>query len=409
MKGVVLAAGRGTRLEPITSTTPKPLLRFLGKPYAQLVLERLHEAGIYETFVLVPSGHRELFRDSLTPSHLVEQSEPKGTAHAVSLALSHARGATLVQYGDNMFKTKSLRDILAVHAEAKNIATIAVAKVDNPSKYGAVKVDGRGRVLHIEEKSEQPTSNLAFVGLMVLEPDFLKYSESVDKSPRGELELTDALNRAATSSEVGVVDITGAVWHDLTYPWDILSIHEEMINEMPLDVEGEVEQGVVIKGSVYIGEGSRVKSGTYIEGPVWIGKHVTVGPNSYLRPFTAVDDGCRIGSACEVKASVVYQNTHISHLSYVGDSVIAESVNLGAGTITANLRFDERAIKVNVNGVRVNSGRSKLGCFIGAGVKTGINVSLNPGVKVGQGAYILPGTVVRTDVAPYSIYPPKAA
>ncbi|MEM4047564.1 MAG: nucleotidyltransferase, partial [Metallosphaera sp.] len=152
------------------------------------------------------------------------------------------------------------------------------------------------------------------------------------------------------------------------------------------------------KGEVVIEEGSIVRHGSVIEGPVYIGKNSSIGPNAYIRPYTVIGSNSKIGSFVEVKESVIMENTKIPHLSYVGDSVIAEDVNFGAGTLIANLRFDERDIYVNIKEKRLNSGRKKLGAIIGAHVRTGINVSILPGVKIGSYARIYPGAVVNRDV-----------
>ena len=106
----------------------------------------------------------------------------------------------------------------------------------------------------------------------------------------------------------------------------------------------------------------------------------------------------KVGAGCEIKNSIVMKNTKIPHLSYVGDSILGEGCSLGAGTITANLRFDEAQIKSKLRGSLVNSGRKKLGAIFGDGSRTGINVSTFPGVKIGRGAWIGPGAIVDHDV-----------
>ena len=108
--------------------------------------------------------------------------------------------------------------------------------------------------------------------------------------------------------------------------------------------------------------------------------------------------GSRIGFSVEIKASVIFEKAKIPHLSYVGDSVVCEEINFGAGTLVANLRFDEQPVKVWVRGERISSGRVKLGAFIGGHVKTGINTSILPGVKIGAYSIIYPGVVVSKDV-----------
>ena len=178
----------------------------------------------------------------------------------------------------------------------------------------------------------------------------------------------------------------------------MIDANKVLLDSEPSKVMGEVEDGVVIKGKVIIEEGAKVLHGTYIEGPVFIGKNSIVGPNSYLRPYTVLCGNNRVGASVEIKESIIMENTKIPHLSYVGDSVISEDVNFGAGTLVANLRFDEAEVKVYVKGERVPSGRKKLGTFVGAHVRTGINVSILPGVKIGAYARIYPGAVVNRDV-----------
>ncbi|RLI33379.1 hypothetical protein DRO56_01865, partial [Candidatus Bathyarchaeota archaeon] len=149
-------------------------------------------------------------------------------------------------------------------------------------------------------------------------------------------------------------------------------------------------------------EGARVRAGAYIEGPVLIGRGSDIGPNCYIRPSTSIGEEVRIGNACEVKNSIIMDRTHVAHLSYVGDSVLGSGCNLGAGTITANIRFDKRNVRMNIKGRRIDSGRRKLGTFMGDDAQTGINVSLMPGVKVGPGSWIAPGLTVYEDVPPWT-------
>ena len=159
-----------------------------------------------------------------------------------------------------------------------------------------------------------------------------------------------------------------------------------------------MEDGVHTRGPVIIAKGAVVKSGSYLEGPVLVGEGSVVGPSSYLRPYTSLGQNVKVGAGCEVKNSVIMDNAKIPHLSYVGDSIIGEDSSLGAGTITANLRFDEAHVSSRIKGLVLDSGRKKLGAILGDNVRTGINVSIFPGVKIGAGAWIGPGTIVREDV-----------
>jgi bifunctional UDP-N-acetylglucosamine pyrophosphorylase/glucosamine-1-phosphate N-acetyltransferase len=163
-------------------------------------------------------------------------------------------------------------------------------------------------------------------------------------------------------------------------------------------VEGTVDEGAYIHGPVWVKKEARIRSGAYIEGPAIIGEGSDVGPNCYIRAGTCLCRGVRIGNACEVKNSIIMDGTHAAHLSYLGDCIIGKGCNLGAGTITANLRFDKTPIEVTVKGERLNSGRRKLGVIMGDNVQTGVNVSIHPGVVIGPDSWIAPGLTIQRDV-----------
>ncbi|MCC6024890.1 MAG: nucleotidyl transferase, partial [Desulfurococcaceae archaeon] len=196
-------------------------------------------------------------------------------------------------------------------------------------------------------------------------------------------------------------------WIDVGKPWHVIEANKIALEGVTTTIRGRIEDPVYIKGSVVIEEGAEIKPFTVIEGPAYIGKGAVIGPHAYIRPWSVICQNSRIGFSVEVKESVIMENVHASHLSYIGDSVICEGVNLGAGTILANLRLDEKSIKMTIKGVREDTGRVKLGGIIGAHVKTGVNVSIMPGVKIGSYSWILPGTVVYRDVPPKTIYPPR--
>ena len=194
------------------------------------------------------------------------------------------------------------------------------------------------------------------------------------------------------------VEVSREDWFDVGRPWDLLEANRWALLRMDHKVYGIVEVGAHLVGPVFVAESARVRSGAYVEGPVFIGDGSDVGPNCFVRAFTSIGVGVRVGSGCEVKNCLVLDGVHVGHLSYVGDSVIGEGCNLGAGTVTANLRLDDGSVKMRVKGVVVDSGRRKLGVVLGDGVKSGINALFMPGVKVGCNSWIGPNVVVSRDV-----------
>ncbi|MDO8687158.1 MAG: glucose-1-phosphate thymidylyltransferase, partial [Dehalococcoidales bacterium] len=185
---------------------------------------------------------------------------------------------------------------------------------------------------------------------------------------------------------------------DISYPWDLLAANESLMAETKAQRLGQVEDNVTIKEPVSIGRGTIVRSGSYIVGPVLIGQDCDIGPNCYIRPCTAIGDGCHVGAAVEVKNSIVMNGSKIPHLNYVGDSVIGEECNLGAGTKIANLKLDKKNIVVG----RIDTGRRKLGAILGDGVETGINASINVGCMIGNNTHIGPGAIASGIIAPGS-------
>jgi bifunctional UDP-N-acetylglucosamine pyrophosphorylase/glucosamine-1-phosphate N-acetyltransferase len=165
-------------------------------------------------------------------------------------------------------------------------------------------------------------------------------------------------------------------------------------------VLGNVEEGAHLIGPVTVAKTARVRSGAYIEGPCLIDEDADVGPNCFIRPCTSIGKNARVGNACEIKNSIIMDWTHVGHLSYVGDSILCEHCNIGAGTITANLRFDDRTVKMMVKDKLVDSGRRKLGAVLGDNVKTGINSVLMPGVKVGVNSWVGPNFMLEKDLPP---------
>lgn len=187
----------------------------------------------------------------------------------------------------------------------------------------------------------------------------------------------------------------------IKYPWDILAINEQLVGQIRETViEGTVRDGVHIDGTLIVGKGSVLLPGVYIEGNVIIGENCKIGPNCYIRGNTYIGNKCHIGQAVEIKNSLLMDHVSAGHLSYIGDSVICPDVNLGAGTISSNLRHDGKNHRSTVAGKLIETGRRKFGTIIGDNVHTGIHTSIYPARKIWAGQSTLPGEVVSRDIRP---------
>lgn len=184
-----------------------------------------------------------------------------------------------------------------------------------------------------------------------------------------------------------------------THPWDLLEINAEIISLIEIwDDTPSPQLGE--DGRVIIGEGTKILPGVYIEGSVVIGRNCKIGPNCYLRGSTSIGDNCHVGQAVEIKNSILFNNTSVGHLSYVGDSVLGHQVNFGAGTITSNLRHDGTNHRSEVDGQLIDTGRRKFGAIVGDHVHTGIHTSIYPGRKLGPQCTTRPGEIVSKDLKP---------
>jgi carbonic anhydrase/acetyltransferase-like protein (isoleucine patch superfamily) len=193
--------------------------------------------------------------------------------------------------------------------------------------------------------------------------------------------------------------VTDAVCFPITYPWDLLRLNEEVIAMMDeTSLLGEVSPLATLSGVVRLGKGSKILPGTVIEGPVLIGPNSQIGPNAYIRGATSIGANCFVGNGSEVKNSVIFNNTVIARQCYVGDSIIGSHVTLGAGTCTENHRHDGRHHTSTIGGSEVNTGRLKLGAMIGDGVKTGVNTSIEAGIKIGLARTTKPGSYISQDM-----------
>jgi len=395
VKAVVLAAGDGTRLAPLTATRPKPLVPVGGLTIIEHVLDAC--APHVDGFVVVVGYRGKQVRESLGDEfagneiEYVEQAEQRGTAHAVGRARGQIEGRFLVLNGDVVFDEAVVASLAGAEGHA-----VATMPVENPSAYGVVSVDD-GELTGLVEKPNDPPTNLANLGLYAFDPSVFDAIDEVPESERGEYEITDAVDTLRQEGKsVSVVEHQGE-WLDVGRPWDVLTATERVLDDLSPRVEGKVEAGTTLDGPVVVEEGARVRDGAYVEGPVVVQSGADVGPNAYVRGTTVLGENVRVGNAVEVKNSVLLDGATVGHLSYVGDSVLGADVNFGAGTKVANLRHDDENVRVRVKGETVDTGRRKFGVVCGDGVKTGINTSLNAGVKLDTDSWTTPGEVVLSD------------
>ncbi|MHA1784388.1 MAG: bifunctional sugar-1-phosphate nucleotidylyltransferase/acetyltransferase [Candidatus Helarchaeota archaeon] len=413
MKAVILSAGEGTRLRPFTFTRPKHLLPIVGKPLLEHTIESLKKIGITDIIIVI--GYlEEMIRDYFEDGsklgvniEYVNQQVIEGTAAAIKLVEDVVNDEPfLLQYGDVLIPPESYPPLIKKFKKLTPSSILSVREVEDPSKFGVIQTKG-DNVITIIEKPKTEISKLVNAGIYIFTKDIFEAINKTNKSQRGEYEITDSIQILINDGKDVLKYELPSWWKDIGLPWNLLEANQLLLPELELKNEGTIEENVHISGKVGIGEGSKIRSGVYINGPVLIGKNCDIGPNCFLRPYTVLENGVKIGHACEIKGSLIMSGTKIPHLSYIGDSIIGSNVNLGAGTITANLRMDRETIKATIKKQRIDTKKKKLGVILGDNAQSGIGVTFMPGVVVGKNSAIAANMNVTHDVPSDTFVAPK--
>jgi bifunctional UDP-N-acetylglucosamine pyrophosphorylase/glucosamine-1-phosphate N-acetyltransferase len=368
------------------------MLPVAGRPICGHVASDAVAAGADElVFVVGYEGQtvRDYFGEEFegVPVSYVEQAERRGTADALRVARGELDGAFAVLNGDNLYDADSLRRLF------DSGPAVAATRVAEPGNYGVLDV-ADDLVASIVEKPDDPPSSLVNAGAYVFPKEAAGWLD-VPESDRGEYEITDVLARVIRERAVTPVEFDR--WLDVGRPWELLEANEWKLAEQETRIEGTVAEDADLAEGVVVESGATVRSGVTVAGPARIRAGATVGPNAYLRGAVYVGPDVKVGHAVELKNSVVMADSAVPHLSYVGDSLLAPDVNLGAGTQIANVRHDDADVELTVKGERVSTGRRKFGAVFGPGAKTGINTSVNAGVTFSAGATSAPGESVLRD------------
>ena len=381
------------------------MLPVAGKPIIQYNIESLKDNGITDILLIVRYKEemvREYFGDGSKFGVNISyktQEDFLGTANAISYGKDFIEDSLIVLNGDIILDNEIIGEIIKKYNDLKPDTLMALTEVDNPSAFGVVEIeDGNIKKIVEKPKKEEAPSNLVNAGIYIFNKDIFDKIKKTGVSERGEYEITDSVSLQIADGKTVIGHKTNRDWIDVGRPWELIEVNEELISQLETEIKGTIEDGVHIHGEIFLDEGSIIRSGVYIEGNVYIGKHCDIGPNSYIRGNSYFGDHVHVGNAVEIKNSIVMENTNVSHLSYVGDSVIGSNCNIAAGTNIANLRFDNRPVKTKIKNQMIDSGRRKLGSIIGDSVKTGINSSFSPGVKVGHNSTIGSGVLLYDDV-----------
>jgi len=392
MKALILTGGAGRRFVPFSTTRPKGMAVVAGGSLIRRTLNHLREAGITDaTVVLGQHGDKvtSTFADgSDLGVHLtyVEQDRARGIGDAILSARDRfiAREYFILVYSDVVTSANPFLQALQSFNSFKGPIASVCLPAPPTARYGNVYLSGTRITKIVEKPTVAGLGNYVLAGLFVLPTEVFGLLHSSDGDMEkvfAELVRNPGLN--ASIWEEG--------WIDVEQPWDILAANRMVMDtweESHISRHAVIEGNVTITGPVRIERGAVIKSGAVLAGPCYIGHNCYVGNNSLLREYSSLGPGSLIGYGVELKNCVLFGNSKVGRLSFVGDSVIGENVDIGSGTMTINENMDRTAIVVDVRGDALDSGLVKLGAFLGDDVKVGA------GNTLAAGTVLLPGTSI---------------
>ena len=331
MKALVLSGGAGTRLRPITHTSAKQLLPVANKPVLFYGLEAIRDAGITDVGVVVGDtapAIKEAVGDGsafgLRVSY-IPQEAPLGLAHAVLVAQEFLGDDDFVMYlGDN-FIVGGIAELVEEFRAARPDAQIMLTQVADPREFGVAELDESGQVVGLEEKPAQPKSDLALVGVYMFTPCVHAAVRSLRPSWRGELEITEAIQRLIDDGRKVASTTISGYWKDTGNVADMLEVNRLVLETVEPLRRGVVQPGCELIGRVVIGAGAEV-TGSRIVGPAIIGAGTRVA-NSYIGPFTSVAEDCAITDS-EIEYSIVLRGASIRGVRRIEASIIGRDVEV---------------------------------------------------------------------------------
>jgi len=409
LQTIILAGGEGKRVFPLAVNRPKPMFKLLGKPLIHHVIDTLKEAGLKDYVIVV--GHwgeqiKDYLKDGSKLGVNIEytvQKESLGMADALETAKGLAEDNFFVVNADDIFEASLIKQMITQFKEGDAELVLSCKPVKETWKFGIIRVEDEKVTDFVEKppKGKEP-SNLAVVGVYILPKQIFDYK----KIPVSDHQYEDAILQFIKDRNVVKAVSYDGFFAGYKYPWDLFTINKQLmdgqVKKQTIEEGAEISERATVEGRVWIGRGTKVFEGACIRGPCYIGENSVVGGNSLIRDYSSLGSNCVVGFSTEIKHSLIGDDCWF-HINYIGDSIISSNCLFGAGTITANFRFDEKNIKVRIENKKIDSGTNKLGAIIGDNCKTGINACLEPGVKIGPQSMVGPNVDLQDDLEPMKI------
>jgi glucose-1-phosphate thymidylyltransferase len=331
LKGLILSGGKGTRLRPITHTSAKQLVPVANKPVLFYGIEAMASAGIREIGIIIAPETGGEIREAVGDGSqfgvevtFIVQDEPAGLAHAVLTAEPFLGTSSFVMYlGDNLLQG-GIQDLVSAFQTGRPDALILLTPVPDPESYGVAELED-GSVVRLVEKPRAPRTNLALVGVYMFTPAIHDAARAIEPSPRGELEITDAIQHLVNGGSRVEPHIVKGWWKDTGRLDDMLAANRLVLETIESRVDGELIDSRV-DGRVVIEPGARLERSA-VRGPAIIGAGAVL-TDCYVGPYTAVGENCVIENA-EIEHAILLSGSEVRNLAgRIESSLLGRNVKI---------------------------------------------------------------------------------
>ena len=329
MKALVLAGGTGTRLRPLTYTMAKQLVPVANKPVLHYVMQHLADDGIKQIGVIIAPETGEQIRDALSSNPwdvnftFIEQAEPLGLAHAVKVSRDFLGDDPFIMYlGDNLLE-EGIGEFRKRFEDSGADSMILLKEVDDPRLFGVAAIDEDGRVCKLVEKPKKPPSNLGLVGVYLFSPLIHQAIDEIQPSGRGELEITDAIQKLLDQGRNVNSLIVKGWWLDTGKKDDMLEANRVVLDQwVKSDLNGEVDDESRVAGRVVLGHGSRIIR-SRVRGPAVIGAGSII-EDTFIGPSTSIGENCIVRNT-SLEHCVLLDGVTIEGAGRVEDSILGRN------------------------------------------------------------------------------------
>jgi len=404
VKAVFLCGGRGKRMFPIAED--KFLLDFLGKPLLEHQIKIACAAGLSH-FVIIGNPGNIARIEQITKKipgikvDLALQKKASGIADALKSAEPFLHGQLLVINPNDVFSSSAYTKILNEAEKATASSYILGYQIQEYFPGGYLQVNSQNELLHIVEKPNPGEEPGNLVNILIhchnKSEELLRYIETV-RTTRDDVYECALDSMVKEGHKIKVVAYND-FWAPIKYPWHIFKVMEYFLDNAQTYIasSARISEKATIEGKVILSDNVKVLENAVIRGPVYIGANSIIGNNALVRDYSHIGSNSVIGYSTEVKHSYIGDDCWF-HSNYIGDSIVDDNCSLGAGTVLANFRLDERNIQIKVGDSLVDTGYDKLGAIMGRGCRIGVNASLMPGVRVGPDSFVGPQLCLRQDL-----------